>query len=83
MRPREKAALHYNEALKEKFATHPKVRRIARHRHVPKHIYNAQNELRTIKEKLKRKEGNRRAHSKPGEVPFQSERQKHVLKEQE
>ncbi|XP_044259546.1 DDB1- and CUL4-associated factor 13 [Tribolium madens] len=81
LKPRERAALNYSEALKEKYATHPKVRRIARHRHVPKHIYNAQNELRTIKEKGKRKEANRRAHSKPGEVPYEPERKKHVLKE--
>lgn len=82
MKPRERAALRYSEALKEKFASHPKIKRIARHRQVPKHIYNAQKELRTIKEKMKRKEANRRAHSKPGEVPYVSERKKHVIKEQ-
>lgn len=55
MKPREKAALNYSEALKEKFASHPQVRRIAKHRQVPKHIYNAQAELRTVREKSKRK----------------------------
>lgn len=55
MRPREKAALNYNEALKEKFFAHPQVNRIARHRHVPKHVYNAKAEIRTIREKSKRK----------------------------
>ncbi|XP_028141518.1 DDB1- and CUL4-associated factor 13 [Diabrotica virgifera virgifera] len=81
LRPREKAALRYSDALKEKFASHPEVKRIARHRHVPKHIYNAQREIHTIKQKQKKKEANRRAHSKPGEVPYVPERQKHVLKE--
>lgn len=38
-----------------KFAAHPQIRRIARHRQIPKHIYNAQAELRTIREKDKRK----------------------------
>lgn len=55
MKPREKAALQYNEALKAKFAAHPQVKRIARHRQVPKHIYNAKAELHTIHEKSKRK----------------------------
>nr|CAH7748661.1 unnamed protein product [Callosobruchus chinensis] len=82
LKPREKAALRYSEALKEKYASHPQIKRISRHRHVPKHIYNAQRELRTIKEKQKRKEANRRAHSKPGEVPYVPERKKHVVKEQ-
>ena len=55
MKPREKASLNYSEALKEKFASHPQVRRIARHRQVPKHIFNAQKEQRTIRERQKRK----------------------------
>ncbi|XP_030753083.1 DDB1- and CUL4-associated factor 13 [Sitophilus oryzae] len=81
LRPREKTALRYSEALKEKFANHPQVKRISRHRHVPKHIYNAQRELRTIKDKQKRKESNKRKHSKRGEVPYVPEREKHVIKE--
>lgn len=48
-------SLQYNEALKEKYAAHPQVRRISRHRQVPKHLYNAQAELRKIREKNKRK----------------------------
>lgn len=109
LKPREKAALNYSEALKEKFAGHPQVRRIARHRQVPKHIYNAQAELRTIRNKRKTKlvffqysiqkkkiislikllitiflffrESKRRAHSRPGSVPFVSERETHVVQE--
>nr|CAD7569966.1 unnamed protein product [Timema californicum] len=82
LKPREKTALNYSEALKEKFASHPQIRRIARHRQVPKMIYNGQKELRTLKEKKKIKEANRRAHSKPGSVPFVSERLKHVIAEE-
>lgn len=81
MKPREKAALNYSEALKEKYAAHPQIQRINRHRHVPSHIYNAQKELRTIQHKLKKKESNRRTHSRKGAVPFVPERKKHVLKE--
>ncbi|KAH9642920.1 hypothetical protein HF086_011277 [Spodoptera exigua] len=83
LKPRERTALNYADSLKEKFANHPQVKRIARHRHVPKHILNAQNEIRTIKQKAKRKEGNRRAHSKPGAIPFVPERQRHIVKEDE
>ncbi|KAJ9584143.1 hypothetical protein L9F63_021508 [Diploptera punctata] len=82
LKPREKRAMNYSEALKQKFAGHPQVRRIARHRQVPKHIYHAQKELRTIRLKEKRKESNRRAHSKPGSVPFVSEKKKHIVEEQ-
>lgn len=82
MKPREKSALNYGESLKEKFAAHPQIKRIARHRQVPSHIHNARNELRTIHDKLKRKEANRRAHSKPGAVAHVSERKKHVLREE-
>ncbi|XP_067010054.1 DDB1- and CUL4-associated factor 13 [Anabrus simplex] len=81
LKPREKSALKYGEALKAKFASHPQIKRISRHRQVPKHIFAAQRELRVIKEKQKRKEANRRAHSKPGTVPFVPERKKHVVGE--
>ncbi|CAH0714460.1 unnamed protein product, partial [Brenthis ino] len=83
LKPRERTALNYSEALKEKFSGHPQVKRIARHRHVPKHIINAQKEIKTIKEKNKRKEANRRTHSKPDTVPFIPERKRHVVKEDE
>lgn len=73
--------MNYSEALKEKFASHPQIKRIARHRQVPKHIYNAQKELRIIRNKMKRKEANRRRHSKKGTVPLKPERLKHVVKE--
>lgn len=83
LKPREKAALNYSNALIDKFSAHPQVKRIARHRHVPKPIYKAQIEHRTIREKEKRKEANRRRHSKPGKVPFVAERNKHVQKVKE
>lgn len=83
LRPREAAAFRYAEQLKERFKHHPEVRRIARHRHVPKHVYTAQHELKTIRESKKRKEANRRAHSKPGAIPFIPEKRKHTVEEQQ
>merc|ERR1719323_2043808 len=70
MRDRERVALQYNEKLKEKYGQHPLVSRIARHRQVPKHVKSAAAEIRSIKESSKRKEANRRRHSKPGSVPY-------------
>ncbi|VDH98241.1 WD repeat and SOF domain-containing protein 1, partial [Mytilus galloprovincialis] len=83
LKPREKTAFNYNSKLKEKFAFHPEVKRISRHRHVPKMIYNQQKEMRIIRQSQKRKEANRRKHSKPGAVPFVPERKKSIIKEVE
>lgn len=52
---REKMALRHSEKLREKFAHYPQIRRIARHRHVPKHVVNAAKEIRVINESKKRK----------------------------
>lgn len=81
LRPRERSKLEYQEALKEKFAAHPQIKRIAKHRHVPKGILNATKKHRIMRDKEIRKEHNRRTHSTPGTVPFVSEKTKHVLRE--
>lgn len=52
---REKAANDYNQKLKEKFQYHPQVKRIARHRHLPKPIYSQIQEQRVMKEARRRK----------------------------
>lgn len=55
MREREKSAINYAEELKRKFAPFPEVKRIARHRHLPRSIFNATKEHRLIKESIKRR----------------------------
>jgi len=47
--------MEYNATLKEKFAAHPQVKRIARHRQVPKHIYHERSQQMESRKKLKRK----------------------------
>nr|XP_002121570.1 DDB1- and CUL4-associated factor 13 [Ciona intestinalis] len=79
MTPREKAAADYNEKLKLKYAYHPQVKRIARHRHVPKTIYQAMKEKKLIKDSQRKKEQNLRANSKPGTVPRVPEKLKHIV----
>lgn len=77
--PMERDAALYNEKLKEKYAHHPQIRRIARHRHVPKSIYGAVKEKRTMLNSLRRKETNRIRHSKPGTFPKIPEKSKNIV----
>ena len=76
---RQRQKLEYDEALKERYKHMPEIRRIKRHRHVPKQVKKAAEikgeELAAIK---KRRE-NERKHSKKGLVPRKPEREKMVL----
>ena len=79
----EKRSVNYNNALKRKYSSHPQIKRIARHRQVPRHVFNAQKEIRSIKNKIKLKEANRKRHSKPATLKIIREKDKHVLLEEE
>ncbi|XP_071966100.1 DDB1- and CUL4-associated factor 13-like [Antedon mediterranea] len=79
LKKREESAFRYNEKLKEKYRHHPQIKRIARHRHVPKLIYKEAQTIRIQRQSLKRKLDNKRKHSKEGTVPIVSERKKHVV----
>ncbi|XP_008051081.1 DDB1- and CUL4-associated factor 13 isoform X2 [Carlito syrichta] len=76
---REKAAKDYNQKLKEKFQHYPHIKRISRHRHLPKSIYSQIQEQRIMKEARRRKEVNRLKHSKPGSVSIVSKKKKHIV----
>lgn len=80
---REQLAFDTNEALKKKFQNHPDIRRIKRHRHLPKHVYNERKLKRIMLDARKRKETNRRLNSKPGSIAVVSEKEKHVVREEE
>ncbi len=79
LRSREKVALNYAEKLRHQYRFHPKIRRIARHRHVPKMIYKALKERQVIMASQKRKRENVIRHSKPGAVKIKAERKKNVV----
>jgi len=81
--PREKESLDYNQKLKQRFHDVPEIRRIQRHRHVPKVIKNLAKEKEIVKKSRQRKEKNLRAHSTPGTVPVRPTRKKHVVRELE
>lgn len=75
---RERAKLEYDDALKERFKFMPEIKRISRHRHLPQNVKKAR-EIKNIEiGSIKRREENRRKHSKKGSVPFTSEREKHI-----
>ena len=56
---RQRAATRQAAKLQHKFRHHPEVRRISRHRHVPKNIYRARQEKHAMLSSRKRKQRNR------------------------
>uniref|UniRef100_A0A183C347 WD_REPEATS_REGION domain-containing protein n=1 Tax=Globodera pallida TaxID=36090 RepID=A0A183C347_GLOPA len=80
--PREKAALEYSRKLRETYQGHPEVRRIVKHRHVPKAIYSAAREHKIIRESQRKKDKNRRKNTKSAATePHTSERAKAIVSE--
>nr|CAG4643162.1 EOG090X04WU [Ilyocryptus agilis] len=81
-RPRERTATRVNAKLVEKFAHHPEVKRIHRHRQIPKHVYNARNELRNSRTAAMRKDFNVRSNTKR-KLPRVPENAKAIVAEHE
>lgn len=69
----------YDEALKERYKHMPEIRRIARHRHVPKQVKKAGEIKGEELKAIKRREENERKHSRKGQKKRRSEREKMVL----
>lgn len=78
--PREKRALQYAEKLQDRYQHVDQIKKIQRHRHVPKAIYNAQKERHVMKMAAKKKEDNRRAHTKEGTVENVPMRRRNIIK---
>ncbi|EKJ71266.1 hypothetical protein NXS19_001797 [Fusarium pseudograminearum] len=76
---RQRQALEYNDALIERYQHMPEVRRIHRHRHVPKVLKKA-GQIKSVELKsIKRREENERRHSKKQFERRRGEREKMVL----
>ncbi|KAL3428180.1 u3 small nucleolar rna associated protein [Phlyctema vagabunda] len=76
---KQRQALEYNEALSERYAHMPEIRRIKRHKHVPKVVKKA-GEIKSEELKaIKRKEENERKHTKRQFQKRRNEREKMVL----
>lgn len=76
---RQRQALEYNDALAERYSHMPEIRRISRHRHLPKVVKKAGEIKSTELKSIKRREENERKHSKKQFDKRQSEREKMIL----
>ncbi|KAI0987313.1 hypothetical protein GJ496_003399 [Pomphorhynchus laevis] len=77
--PRERHSFAYQNKLKDKYSAFPKIKSIARHRHLPKSLYHAVKERHIVKQSQKRKITNRIIHSKPGTVEQIPERKQIIV----
>lgn len=64
LHPRERKALEYKDKLKERYQHLPEIRRIAKHKHLPKSVKVARDQKRIHETSVKRKETNRVKRSK-------------------
>nr|POF10982.1 protein sof1 [Quercus suber] len=71
--------LEYDDALKKRYSHMPEIKRISRHRHVPKQVKKAGEIKRVELNSLKRREENERKHSRLKEQKRKSDREKMVL----
>lgn len=78
MLPRERKKRDYNAKLLQRFEQLPQVKRIARHRHLPKSIVKAKYKKQVMDESDFRKEQNRKRHGQG--TPDEPERQRHIIR---
>ena len=77
--PREKNSRAYNSALIKRYGHMPEIKRITRHRHLPKSIYKTGQLRRTVQESERRKQQNRIKHSAPGSIQVKPQRKKKIV----
>ena len=76
---RQRQKLEYDQALVRRYAHMPEIRRIKRHRHLPRTVKKAGEIKGEELMSIRRKEENVRKHAKKGSMPRQNERAKMVL----
>lgn len=76
---RQRQALEYNDALVERYGHMPEIKRIKRHRHVPKVVKKAAEIKGEEIKSIKRREENERRHSKKKFERRRAEREKIIL----
>lgn len=81
--PRERKKHEYLESVKNRYKHLPEIKRIVRHRHLPKPIYKASALRRLMTDAQRRKEDRIRAHSAPGSIKKQPFRSKRIIQEVE
>jgi len=76
---RERQKLEMDQALMQRYKHMPEIKRIARHRHIPKSVKKA-GEIKTEEIKaIKRREENERKHTRKGKLKRRAEREKMIL----
>ena len=84
MAARQRAARNYDEALKARFKHHPEIRRIARHRRLPKEVYAAGKAQKAQAQAAKKRvENAHRNKSVKGGIERKAERTKSIVREAE
>lgn len=78
--PREQKRHEYHEAVKNRYKHLPEVKRIVRHRHLPKPIFKAGALRRTMREAERRKKEHIKAHSAPGSIAEKPLRKQRIVK---
>ncbi len=68
--PREKESLAYANKLKKKYKHNTEIKRILRHRHLPKLLVKKQKNRQISKESKHRKAANMRANNRVEDMPF-------------
>lgn len=79
---RERAAMEYRDALKQRWQFDAGVGKVSRSRHLPKPVHKAAELKRTMLDARRVKEERRRKHTRAGESKPKAERKKVVVVEQ-
>lgn len=83
MLPREKEKIAYNDKLKKKYKYNPEIKRILRHKHLPKFILKKSKVRQIQKESKHRKLENIRTNNRPTDAPYIPERKRDLDSKQE
>ncbi|KAH9024961.1 WD40 repeat-like protein [Lactarius hengduanensis] len=79
---RERSAIEYRDALKDRWKMDAEIGKVQRSRHIPKPVYKAAQLKRTMEEAQRVKEERRRRHTRAGESKPKAARKKVVIAEQ-
>ncbi|KAH8995065.1 WD40 repeat-like protein [Lactarius hatsudake] len=79
---RERSAIEYRDALKDRWKMDAEIGKVQRSRHIPKPVYKAAQLKRTMEEAQRVKEERRRRHTRAGESKPKAARKRVVIAEQ-
>ncbi len=80
MNKREEDTRNYQSKLIEKYQHNPEIRKIKRHKQLPKYILNKKKELQVQKESKFRKFKNKELNTKLGSLEYMSEKSQKIVK---